>query len=140
MISSCHSAVVALFCQTRKDGEWHNVCSLCISKMWLFAFFLVERTLKQVLRGRRQVAKGTKENYTIMPFSTTRLSCVSSSSLLFPSSPPYHHHPPSSPHHPPLSPPPSEGLEGLKAFQPLLQGPVGQALGCVHTYLASSSR
>ena len=45
--------------------------------------------------------------------------------------------PPSS--HPP-SPPPSGGLEGLQALPPLPQGPVGQAVGCLLTGLASSSR
>ena len=43
------------------------------------------------------------------------------------------------PPHPPPSPPPSGGLEGLQALPPDLQGPVGQAQGCVHTGLASSS-
>ena len=33
----------------------------------------------------------------------------------------------------------SGGLEGLEALPPLQQGPVGQALGCLHTVLASSS-
>ena len=35
--------------------------------------------------GAAKVAIGTKGNFTIMPFSTTRLSCISSSSLIFPS-------------------------------------------------------
>ena len=37
------------------------------------------------------------------------------------------------------SPPPSGGLEGLQTLPPLLEGPVGQALGCLHSGLASSS-
>ena len=54
-----------------------------------------------------------------------------------PPSPPPHHHPPTSPLNPP-PPPPSECLEGLQALPPFLQGPVGQALGCLHTCLGSS--
>ena len=52
-----------------------------------------------------------------------------------PPSPPRHHNTPSSPH-PPSSPPTSGGLEGLQALSPLLLGPVGYALGCLHTGLA----
>ena len=36
-------------------------------------------------RGRIQVAQGTKDYLTIMPTSTTRLSCIFSSFFLFPS-------------------------------------------------------
>ena len=50
-----------------------------------------------------------------------------------------HHHPPSFPPHPPSFPPPSQGLEGLQALRPLMEGAVGQALGCLQTGLASSS-
>ena len=54
-------------------------------------FFLVVRPWSRSCRGRREVTKGTKENLTIMPSSTTYPSHPSSSP---PSSPP--HHPPSS--------------------------------------------
>ena len=54
-----------------------------------------------------------------------------------PSSPPHHHHPPSFPLHSPSSST-SGCFEGLQALPPLLQGPVGQALGCLRTGLASS--
>ena len=55
-----------------------------------------------------------------------------------PYSPPTPHTPSSLPY-PPTSPPPSEGLEGLQALPPLLQGTLEQALGYLHTGLASSS-
>ena len=53
------ATVVILFWQTGQGGEWqmiwclgshqiiHDVGSLCICTMWLFNFFLLERTLKQ---------------------------------------------------------------------------------------------
>ena len=63
----------------------HDVWSLCISTIWLFNFFLAERTLKQELQGKETSGKGTKGKLTIMPSYTTRLSCISFSSLLFPS-------------------------------------------------------
>ena len=50
-----------------------------------------------------------------------------------PPSAPHPHHPPSSPPHPHPYPPLSGGLEGLQALPHLLHGPVGQALGCLHT-------
>ena len=58
----------------------HDVRSLLISTMWFFNFFLQKRILKQELQGKEKSGKGT-----ILPTSTTRLSCISSSSLLFPS-------------------------------------------------------
>ena len=53
--------------------------------------------------------------------------------------PPFPHHPPPFPHYTPPFPPPSGSLEGLQALPPRLQGPVGQALECLHTGLVSSS-
>ena len=53
--------------------------------MWLFNFFLVERTLNQELQGKETCGKEIKGKLTIMPSSTSRMSCDSSLSLLFPS-------------------------------------------------------
>ena len=74
-----------------------------------------------------------------MPSSTTSLSCISSSSLLFPSvssssSSSSFFSFPSSSFSPYLG-----GFEGLQALPPLLQRPVGQVLGCLHTGQTSSS-
>ena len=88
-----------------------------------------------------------------VPSSISRLSYISSSSLFFPSisssfssfsffslssssffsssSPFLHYTPP--------FPPPSVSLQSLRALPPRLQGPVGQALECLHTGLVFSS-
>ena len=87
------------------------------------------------------------------PPSTSRLSYISSSSLLFPSisssfslfsffsSSSSSFFSPSSPflHYIPPFPPPSGSLESFQALPPRMQGPVGQALECLHTGLVSSS-
>ena len=79
----------------------HDAGSLCISTMWLFAFFLAKRW--QEMQGKEISGKGTKRNFIILPSSTTRLSCMSSSSLLFPFLLiPLSHNSPSSPHPPPF--------------------------------------
>ena len=143
------ATVVALFWQTGQGDKWqviwclrrhkiiHDVGSClslqygCLTSSWW------KETWSRSCRGRRQETKVTKGNLTITPFSTTRLSCISSASLFFPPSPPHHCHPSSSPPHP--SPSPSEELEGIQALPPLLQGPIRQALGFLHRDRASSS-
>ena len=98
-----------------------------------FNFFLVERTLKKELqRGSR----GIQPPCPAPPPSCPAYPPHPSSSP--PSPPPPPHHPPTSPFNTSPSPSPSECLEGLQALPPLLQGPVGQALG-YHTCLGSSS-
>ena len=61
--------MVALFWQTEKVGEWqviwclkrpqmiHDIGSLCISTMLLFNFFLIKRTIKQVLQVKNTQGK-----------------------------------------------------------------------------------
>ena len=85
------NTVVALCWRAGQGGEWqeiwflrrhqmmYDVRSLFISTLLLVNFFLEKRTLKQERQGKETSGKGT-----IMPTSTTRLSCISSSSLLFP--------------------------------------------------------
>ena len=128
--------VVALFWQTGVPGDLvHLLGFLCITTMWLFNFLLVKKKpLSRSCRGRRQVAKGTKGNLT-----TTRLRCIFSSFLLFPSisswsSSSSFFSVPSCTFHSsfrrfwmPPGPPSSPA------------GPIGQALGCLHRGLASSS-
>ena len=139
--------VAALFWQALQGGKWqviwclrrhhilHEVGSLCISRMWLFNFFLLERTLKQELQGKDTSCKG---NFTIMPSFTTRLFCVPSSSLLFPST--FSSLLVSSFY----SSSSSSCCSSFRMFGrppgPLsfLQGPVGQ-VGCLRTGLAASS-
>ena len=112
-----------------------DVGSLCISTMWLFNFFLLERTLKQELQKWQQGPMGIWLSCPPPPSDCPAYPPLQSSS-----SPSHHHHPPPSPPHPPPSTPTSWGLEGLQAsWPPLLQGPVGQALWCLHTGLAFSS-
>ena len=98
--------------------------------MWLFNFFLVERTLKQELQ---KWPKGPMEIWPSCPPPPPGCPKYPLHPSSSPPSPPHHHHPPTSLPNPPPSPPPSECLEGLQALPPLLQGPVGQALGCLHT-------
>ena len=101
-------------------------------------FFLVERNLKQELQGKETSDKSDHGEFDHQ--ALLHLQAVLHILLLplLPPSPPHHYHPPSSPPHPSPSPPPSEGLEGLQAIPPLLQGPVGKALG-FQAWLASSS-
>ena len=143
--STCHSGytVLAKRAVRKVAGDlvpWecpdNLLCgSLCISMMWLLNLFLLERTVKQELNKLQNGTRG------IWPSCPPRTPCFApyphhpSSS---PASPPCHHHPPSSPGHPPPSPPISGVLEALHPLPPLLQGHVGQALGCLHTGLASS--
>ena len=140
--------MVTLFWQTGQGGEWqviwclgsqqiiHDVVSLCISTKLFLNFFFLEKTLKQELQKWQLGPRGILLSCPPAPPGCPGYPPHPSSS---PPSPPPHHHPPSSPPHPPPSPPTSGGLEGLQALPPLLQGPVGQALGCLHTGLASSS-
>ena len=41
----------------RRHQIIHDVGSLCISTLWLFNFFLIERTLKQGLQGKETSCK-----------------------------------------------------------------------------------
>ena len=117
--------------------EWliHDVVTLCISTMWLFNFFMSQITLKQELqkwqkgpRGIRPLCPPPPSDYPAYPLHPSS----------FPPSPPHYHHSPTSPPNLPPSTPPSEFLEGLQALPTFLHGPVGQALGCLHTGLGSS--
>ena len=75
--------MAALLRQREQGGEWHliwclrrqhlihDVGSLCISPMWLFNFFLLERTLKQELQGQKG-PRQIKANLTIVPSSATK--------------------------------------------------------------------
>ena len=139
MTCSFHSAVVALFWQTGQGCEWqiiHDVGPLCISTMWLNNFFFVERTLKQELKKWQKGPMGIGPSCPSLISGCPTYPLHPSSS---PPSPTHHHHPLTSSPNPPLSPPSSECLEGLQVLPPLLQGPVGQTLGCLHTGLGSSS-
>ena len=107
-----------------------HVGSLCTSTMRFFNFFLLERTLKQSLQKWQ---KGNFDYHALLHHA------YPSHPSSYPQSSPPHYHPPSFPAHPPPSHPTSGGLEGLHALPPPLQKPVGQALGCLHTGLASSS-
>ena len=143
------TTLVSLFLQIGQGGKrqvmWclrrhqiiHDVGSLCIYTMWLFNFFLAERTLMQELQGKETRGKRDQGKFghhalfhhqavlSILPipplppyFSSTSASLFfssSSSSFSFPLG----------------------GLKGLQALQALLQGPVGQALGWLHTGMAS---
>ena len=126
-------------CQVAGDlvpSESPDVRSLCIYTMWLFIFFLLERTLKQELHKCQLGPRGIRISCPPAPKDCPGCPPHPSSS---PPSPPPSYHPPSSPPYSSLSPPISGGSEGLQALPPLLQGPVGQARGCLHTGHASSS-
>ena len=119
------------------SGRWYGasgVTRIWLFVMWWFNFFLLERTLKQELQKWPKEPRGILppcpppppgcHTYPPHPFSS-------------PTSPPPHHHPSSPPPHPPPSPTTSGGLNGLQTLPPFLQGPVGQALECMHIGLAS---
>ena len=73
--------MVALFWQTGQGGMWKvpqeaPVGCLCISKMWLFNFFLVKRTLKQELQGKEESVKkdqGEFDHHALPPCETAGL-------------------------------------------------------------------
>ena len=101
------ATVVALFWQIGQGGEWqviwcfrrrnlnYDVGSFCISTMWLFNSFLVERTLRQELQRKKKSDKrdqGEFDNHglpaypthpspsTPSPYSSSSFSFFSSSS------------------------------------------------------------
>ena len=120
--------MVALFCQTGLGGECrrrhhiiNNVGYLCISMMCLLNFFLVETTLKQELyREGDMWQKGQGKMLPSCPPPPPSCPAYHPHTSSSSRTPPNHHHTPTYPPHPLHSPP------------PVLQKPVGQALGCLH--------
>ena len=92
-----------LFWQTGQGGEWqvilglgshqiiHDVGSLRISTMWLFNFFLLERTLKQELQKWQN---RPRRIWLSCPPPTPGCPAYPPHPSSSPPSPPSHHHPP----------------------------------------------
>ena len=116
---------------------------------WYWVFVYLEHVVVQLLiggkyleagaarEGQKKWQKGPRRIWPSRPPPPPGCPVFPPHPSPSPPSPQHHHHPPSSP--PPPSPPPSGGLEGLQALPPLMQGPVGQTLGCLHTGLLASS-
>ena len=97
----------------------HNVQSLCISTMRFFSFYMLERILKLELQKSQLSCPSPPTGCPAYPPLPLHLLLITIILLLLL--------------------PTLLLLPALQALPPLLQGPVGQGLGCLHTSLACPS-
>ena len=98
------ATVVTLFWQTGQRCQWqviwclrnhqiiHDVRSLCISTMWFFNFFLLERTLKQEIHKWQN---RPREIQPSCPPPTAGCPTYPPHPFSYPASPPHHRYSPS---------------------------------------------